>query len=48
MEGKDDMFEIVLLVHENNEGSQDNSWYLDTSENNNMYGKRSMFVELDE
>lgn len=48
VEQKYEKFEIVLLAHEGNEGSQENTWYLDTSASNLMCGKRSMFMDLDE
>ena len=48
MEEKDEKFETVLLARGGNEGSQENTWYLDTDASNHMCGKRSMFVDLDE
>lgn len=48
VEGKNEKFEVVLLAHGNNEGSRDNSWYLDIGASNHMCEKGSMFVELDE
>ena len=48
MEQKDEKFQIVLLECGSNEGSQENTWYLDTSANNLMCEKRSLFVDLDE
>ena len=48
LEQKDKKFEIVLLARGGNEGSQENTWYLDTGASNHMCEKRSMFVDLDE
>ena len=48
MEQKDEKFETVLLARGGNEGSQENTWYLDTGASNHMCEKRSMFVDLDE
>ena len=48
MEQKDKKFEMVLLARGSNEGSQENTWYLDTGASNHMRGKTSMFMDLDE
>ena len=45
---KDEKFETLLLAHGGNKGSQENTWYLDTSASNHTFGKRSMFMDLDE
>ena len=37
-----------MLACNDNDGRQDNTWYLDTGASNHMCGRRSMFVELDE
>jgi len=46
MEEKDKKFEIMLLTGGSSEGSQENSWYLDTGASNHVCGKMSMFMEL--
>lgn len=38
----------LFLARKENDGGQENSWYLDTGASNHMCGKRDMFVELDE
>ncbi|XP_050875817.1 uncharacterized protein LOC127079484 [Lathyrus oleraceus] len=48
VEEKDKKFEILLLAHENNEGSRENLWYHDITTNNHICGKKSMFIELNE
>jgi len=48
VEQKDKKFEMVLLARGSNEGSQENTWYLDTGASNHMRGKTSMFMDLDE
>ena len=42
MEQKDKKFETVLVARGGNEGSQENTWYLDNGASNHMCGKRSM------
>jgi len=48
VEKKDEKFETMLLARGGNEGSQENTWYLDIDASNHMCGKRSLFMDLDE
>ncbi|KAL5798921.1 hypothetical protein ACOSQ2_003741 [Xanthoceras sorbifolium] len=48
VEVKTEENETVLLACRDNDGDQENTWYLDTGVSNHMCGRRSMFVELDE
>ena len=41
LEQKDKKFEIVLLARGGNEGSQENTWYLDTNACNHMCEKKA-------
>ena len=40
VEQKDENFEAMLQARGGNEGSQENTWYLDTSASNHMFGKK--------
>ncbi|KAL5740183.1 hypothetical protein ACOSQ2_029363 [Xanthoceras sorbifolium] len=48
VEVKTEEKKTVLLACRDNNGDQENAWYLDTGASNHMCGRRSMFVELDE
>jgi len=48
VEQKDEKFETMLLACGGNEGSQENTWYLDIGVSNHMCGKRSTFMDLHE
>ncbi|KAJ4702800.1 Retrovirus-related Pol polyprotein from transposon TNT 1-94 [Melia azedarach] len=48
VEEKNQGDDIILLAYKDNNGGQENTWYLDTGASNHMCGKRSMFMELDE
>ena len=45
MEFKDEKFETMLLAYGGNEGSQENTWYLDTTASNHMCEKK-MFIDF--
>jgi len=41
VEQNDEKFETVLLAPGGNEGSQENTWYLDTGASNHICGKEA-------
>ena len=48
MDQKEEKSKIVLLAHRGNEGSLENTWYLDIGASNHMCRKISMSMDLDE
>ncbi|KAL5866070.1 hypothetical protein ACOSQ3_003584 [Xanthoceras sorbifolium] len=48
VEVKTEKNDTVLLACRDNDGDQENTWYLDIGVSNHMCGRKSMFVELDE
>lgn len=45
---KNEKDSTLLLAHNDTGGSQENTWYANTSVGSHMSGNRSMFMELNE